>query len=608
MKSILAASLLLTLPAFAQDVIWGMGFSAGGNPLTTDTPNPMHRFKDLNGDGLFTDNEIFSLVNIDVTSSSNSFVPDMGWVWEDGRLTFYWSEGDNAEAYIVRGQDLDNDGILETGEVTTWFAPSTYYRDPEAIAVWRNPATNRTVVYISNTESGSNPRGIIRLEDVDGSGTVDPATEANLYVDPSMNLMVPGKNGGMVAITSTNFVNLRRHPSGDLLAYAQGGFVTATQDPVTGALVYGTNPDTFAWLRFSDNGAGNPPTASVFMNMSALNDMPQYVDFANGTLPTADMNPSFGGAVLAPVPSHGFHQFTFLDIDYAGGLGGSNVYYFGSESRTSSGQGLSDGVATPEPIQAGVVFRAEDINFNGQIDAGELTLWSNYSIGAFGGLAPANTGTNLFDVGVWDMSVANGRVHFAHDESVFTFADANNSGVIELGEVVEFQPDQTQGTSLLYGNGFGPFVDGQRTLPANSMAGPFGAGFQPVGDGCAGPTSGKIAQLDAYGDASLGSTFTLRVLNVGTPFDLVFMVIGDNQINTPIGILPGCTQYSSAENTAAPVLPNPAGFADFQISIPNVAALVGASAVFQSAFIDSAAPGSRPLPVYTTNGMVVTVQ
>lgn len=616
MKAILISSLLLAAPSLAQDVIWGMGFSAGGDPLTTDTPNPMHRFKDLNGDGIYTDNEIFSLVNVDATTSSNSFVPDMGWCFENGRLTFYWSEGDNNEAYVVRGQDLDNNGILEAGEVTTWFTPpaNTFYRDPEAIAVWRNPATNRTVVYISNTEtsggagSGSTPLGIIRLEDVDGNGTVDPATESNVHVDASVGLTVPGKNGGTVAIGSTNWINLRIHPDGDLLAYANGGFVTATQDPVTGALVYGTNPDTFAWLRFADNGAGNAPTASVFMNMSQLNDMPQFVDFTNGTLPTADMNPSFGNQTIGLIPSAGYHQFTFLDIDVGGGLGGRNVYYFGSESRSTSGQALSDGVNNPEPIQSGVVFRAEDLNLNGDIDPGEMTLWSNFSVGTFGGLPTANTGTNLFDVGVWDMSAANGRVQFAHDESVFTFDDANQNGVIELGEVTEFMPDQTQGTSLLYGNGFGPFIDGARSLPANSMAGPFAAGFQPVGDGCIGATSGRIAQIDAYGSPDLGSTFTIRALNVGTAFDLVFLVVGDQQISTPIGPLPGCTQYSSAQNTFAPVFPNPAGFADFAVTIPNAPALVGAVAVFQSAFLDSNAPTNRPLPVYTTNGLVVTVQ
>jgi hypothetical protein len=611
-KSLLTISITTTLalatPGFAQDVIWGLGFSAGGNPLLTDTPNPMHRIKDLNGDGLYTDDEVFSLVNVDATTSVNSFVPDMGWVWEDGRLTFYWSEGDNNEAYIRRAQDLDNNGVLEAGEVTTWFAPSGYYRDPEAISVHRNPTTNRTVVYIANKSSRTADRGIVRLEDIDGDGVIDPATEATMFVAPALGLTVPGKNGGTVTITSENFINLRRHPSGDLLAYAQGSFVTSSQDPVTGAITYGTNPDTFAWLRFADNGAGNPPTASIFMNMSSLNDMPQFADFANGTLPTADMNPTFGGASLAPFPSNGFHQFTFLDIDYGGGFAGSDVYYFASEARDSSGQGLDDGINPVEPVQTGAVFRAEDINFNGQIDPGELTLFAFYGLGSYGGLPTASTALPFTNVGIWDMSAANGRVQFAQDESVYTFDDLDGNGTIETHEVTRFTPDTTQGTSLLYGNGFGPFIDGQRSLPSHSMAGPFAPGFQPIGDGCAGPTSGKIPQIDAFGTPTVGSTFTLRVLHVASPNDPAFMVVGDTQVDQPIAVLPGCRQYSSATGSLPFVFPNPAGYADFQITIPNSASLVGASAVFQSAFVDSAAPANRPVPFYTSNGLVATVQ
>lgn len=610
---------LLCAGLVAQDHVVTLGHSSqSGN---NGQSYPAFRVKDQDFDGIASvPGELMPFLSRCWTTRQYSatepypkcFYTDVRFAVENGELAFYFSESE--EGRIVRGVDSNHDGILQDSEVTEFFFfpivnnGNAVRFSPDAVAVHRDPVTNQTRVYVGMDDPTA-LRGIWRLVDLNGDGDAMDAGEYAPFVNASMGLTVPG-NAGPVAISRDDWENLRVLPNGNVIGFQNGSNVN--QDPVTGQYLPPANgQDAFAWFGFVDNNGTASPY--LFFNPSALNALPQFVDFQNGTFPTFDQQTA---------PTVRANNVRFVDVVAAAGPAGQDVYYITMKRQQNRGGDVNiNGV-----VVSGLVYRALDNNGNGAVDPGELSLWCNITPAAVGTVQPV-TFTNLangavinqFGSDTYAVSAASDRsFSFVYDnasqKAVVTLRDADFSGVIDQGEanMVYYSPQGPSGFGFPFNATFGPFVMGMVSLPNGLLPGPFGPGVQTIGDGCIAPGRGLRPVMDTwYGSPAVGNTAfqagVIRSLPFVANFLLASFVPAPNPLNLGLlGLPAGCFGYLQNPTTVGFALSDPQGRARFPVGIPNNANLQGVSLLMQTATYDATNTGV--IPFYTSNAIQLTVQ
>jgi hypothetical protein len=596
--------------AAAQDHYIPLGFaSAAGPPAASYS---VMRAKDQNQDGRIQNSELSAfLTTCFHTSGGTCFMTDAQAVVENGEVAFYFT--DSEQGRVIRGVDLDHDGQLSAGEVTEFFffgirtSPATAVNllAPDTLAVYRDQANNRTIVYVGLDNTAPSTlgftHGIYRLVDLDGNGDAKGVGESSLFAATSMGMQVPGTSGPVTV--NVDFIRLLRVlPGGKLVAFAQGRAV----NPATPTI----QPDQNVFYGFTDsNGTA---TAEVWFNSSTLNALPRHPDFANGTFPNWDTyDPS-----TVPPTQNCFARFVAVSPH---GFLGLPVYYIGS----------SYGVSDPTDFNvngqhiAGLVYRVLDLNNNQVIDPGELTLWANISGTTYNGVAPV-TYTNILsslpvstiDRRWWGMSATDdGAVSFTYDSgsvhtAVVSMHDNNFDGMIDNSEIAMTWVDDVHPFPL--NSTLGGFYDDFMSLQDGTMPGPFPTGVTTVGDGCTAPGRGLKPVMDVWnGGPRVGNTaFRLGPIRL-VPSALAFVLADFSAAPSPVplgplGLSPACFSYLQSPVTLALLLADANGRAQLPVAIPNNAGLAGLSLFFQAAAFDPTS--TQPLPFYTTNALHLVVQ
>lgn len=610
--ALLAASLAAQGPAPVQDHLLCVGFAGeqgpSGNPPVS---YPVARYKDNNLDGVIdpiTELHAFLKKEFTTNGANGAFMTEFRYVVEDGELAFYFT--DSGDGIVMRGQDLNHNGLLEDTEVTRFklFGPGSGTGSlfaPEGLAVHRDTANNRTIVYVG-LDSGSAVRGIWRLVDQNGDGDAEDTGEAAKFVDGTKGLTVPGKTGP-VTIQSDWWQKLLTTPTGRLIAYNNGPTSLSTA----------RNPDMFCWYLFTDtNGTAS---AEVWFNPSTLNGIATHPDFTvGGRFPNWDI-------VLptATPPRHpAWNDVSRVALDRRGLFPGFDVYYVMAGYRNGAGFGDAN-LDTPSVPVSGLIYRIVDRNFNERIDQGELDLHANISNRAVAGVAPftyvdrntTNTVLVLSDV-IADIAAANGELYLTwlgKPRNVCTIAmkDANANGTIETGEAFQFYV--TPGAGGSYPPPFqalnGPYINagGAGPIARGLLPGPFPAGLAPEGTGCAGSNGLRILVETFGGEAKVGSASLQLGMVRGAANAPAAMWIGATRRNddlTAIG-MPRCTLYTEIavlQNTTT----DADGLARFPLPIPNNPSLAGVTFYSQWAVVDAALTGR--LPVVTSNVLKVAIQ
>ena len=594
--------LLLTVgTAASQDHLFGVGFADNVGPSATGGNSfPVTRYRDLDKDGLIDANtELFPFLRQCFSGpqgngNAGGFFADLRAVAENGEYAFYFVDSSASGAgCVMRGVDLDHDGVLSNAEVTLFHSFGTS-NAPDSIAVHRDVANGRTIVYVA-LDTGR--KGIHRLVDLNGDGDAQDAGEASVFVDATKGLTVPGTNGP-VALVADAWIRVRVTPSGRVLAYNHGPNQSST--PRT--------PDMFAWYAFTDsNGTAS---AQLWFNPSTLNGLPTHPDFATGgRFPNYDLQ-NLGGTQFHPTFAH----VSMLEIDPRGVLPGYDAYYITADYRPT-GWGNTN---LNNQVVSGLVYRVVDRNFNEQIDAGELDLYVNVSGQTWNNVAPIalpdratqTSLTTLNDL-VQDIGAADGALHVYGEnrnrDCVWTCVDANSNGVIEANEVVQpfFTPSPFP---YPFSVQFGPFGRGSDPIRAGTMPGPFPAGLAPEGRGCA-TTGSMFPVMDALGGEPRhgNAGFEIGMLR-GMPGQPVTMLLGLQRATVDLGVLnmPGCTLYTLPLLNVGPIALDGLGRTYVPLPLPNDPTLVGLAFTTQFAIVDLSA--TNRLPVFTTNALRVTVR
>jgi hypothetical protein len=632
----------LAAAAAAQEHILPLGFATNAGPPTDDVP--VARLKDNDLDGSIQPgiemasflNWIPSAANIRVGyPSALNFMVDGRYVIENGEPAFYFT--DTEEARVIRGVDQNHNGFLDQTEITVFFAfglstttsgttNSNGLLAPDTLAVHRDAANNRTIVYVAldntNASTLGFTHGIYRLIDVNGDGdAMDTGIDyAAMFVDSTMGLTVPGRSGP-VAITRDFWNKLRVAPGGKLLAFAQGAAVNGPP--------YVVQPEMNAWYAFTDNNGTAVP--AVWFNGSALNDLPMHPDFDDPRVPSIALFPNWDIQVLASTTRR--HFGGFLGIAPGAGPGGADVYVIGgSYNTTGSGDVNPAGQAI-----AGLYYRVVDANNNHSIDPGELSLFCNISGTTYNGVAPVTftNPTNAVVVSAltgrqWGFDVApdDGSFHFTYvfsatQAGIVSARDGNGNGVVETAEMsVPTVIQQTGSSPYPFDQALGPFYNSIVTLPEALMPGPFATpaapangtvGVSTVGDGCVAPLRGLKVVMDTWnGNPQVGNlgfkVGAIRMLPMVPAFvvaDFAFAAVPLPL--APLGLGPGCFSYLQAPTTIGFVLSDTKGRAILNTPIPNGPMLAGLTIGFQCAVYDPGNP-TQPLPYFTTNALRVVIQ
>jgi hypothetical protein len=605
--------LCLTAALAAQDHVISLGHSAqSGNNAQS---HPAARVKDNDLDGFASvPAELKAFLSRCYTTRNYSasepypkcFYTDVRYALENGEPAFYFSESE--EGRIVRGVDANHDGVLQDTEVTEFYFFGARFA-PDSVAVWRDAANNRTIVYVAMdaTASGATQRGLWRMIDQNGDGDALDAGEAAPFVQAGMALTVPGTSGP-VTIASDDFEYVRVTSAGKVIAYQAGADVPpgtlGNFPPLAG--------DAFCWFSFTDNNGTAVP--AVFLNPTTLNNIPQFPEFQNGTFPSSDMPGNN--------PLNRCNQLRFVDVVARGGPSGEDVFFVTMKRQTNRGGDANiNGV-----VVSGLVYRAVDTNQNGLIDSGEMAPWCNITNAPVGALQPVsfiNQANSLpvlqFSTDIYAVSAAaNGSFSLIYDNSalkaIVTMRDADNSGVIDQGEVNMVYYSAQIGGSFTppFHASFGPFVMGLASLPDGLLPGPFPVGVTAIGDGCAYQSQDLRPVMETWRGVPQVGNSQFVVGAIRTLFGSAnFFVADANTAPSPVSLAPlgfaaGCFSYLQNPITVGFVPGDPVGRAFLPLPIPPNGALAGTVLHFQGVTLNTAAVGV--LPFFTTNALRVTVQ
>ena len=294
-----------------------------------------HRFDDLNGDGVFTVGEV--AIHVDPTHPASDRVNSLVTVEEGGVLANYFlKEVGNT---IYRGVDIDADGQLEAGEITTFRDVPAL--DGTAIAKALDVTDDGAVWYAAGVALANDVLGLVRLEDLNADGDANDVGESVQLVD-----------GGAP------------HPfEHDLgTATTEAWAIWEVASAGDGVIVYNGDDDQ-ALFRYEDlNDDGDVLDAGesvLFLNATGERaDLPQNPDFADGTLP--DLNTQAG------FPATTGYLATTLE-------NGVRAYYLGTV--VGPGDSGSSVNLSGDAVNF-LIFRAVDLNNDRDVnDAGEVTLW-----------------------------------------------------------------------------------------------------------------------------------------------------------------------------------------------------------------------------------------
>ncbi|MFO1053874.1 MAG: hypothetical protein U1F36_16780 [Planctomycetota bacterium] len=585
------------------DYLFLLGYSDSQGPTGPSTQSyPVSRFKDLNGDGAISDsNELFAFLKVSYNTRNlsggilASFMSDMSWCQEGDNIAFYIA--DSADGRITRGVDSNNNGVLDNNEVTEFFDFQSAFA-PDGIAVHRDNA-GVTHVYVALDDSASpyGP-GIHELIDGNGDGDAKDAGEQTPFVNAAMGLTVAG-SAGTVTLTSMLFEQVSVLDNGTVLAYSRGSSSATTAN----------SPDQYAWYAF--NKVGGVTTASVFFNPSQANGLVTHPDFAaGGTFPQWDV-------VVGTAPN----TKVYSDVQFFAAapptLFGPRDYFFGAAYNNPFRYLNPSSV----PVH-GLFYRWRDANSNFAIDAGEITLWANFSGNVVAGVQPfalsLSGGGSIPDLNqqVFTIEAKDGQLHVCWgsgstaNKSWALLQDTNSNGVIETGEARQSYAFSSAANPV-YHPSFGPFIKDASAFGRGFMPGPFPAGLTPYGQGCALPSNGLAPVCDAFGGMPQVGNASFGVAVERVPFGAgMYLEIGLSQASTPLP--PGLGGGSNcilltdlAIGVFGPFAADTDGVAGLQLPIPAVPALAGGNLDTQWLTIAAVGPNVQ---LFTSNALQITIQ
>jgi len=161
-----------------------------GSYLVSDTTEDvLLRLRDLDGDGdaldageatLFYDGTGASASGVELTSARGMFADGDGVVWVASANT-----GGGGVDAIVRLEDLDGDGdASDAGEAVEFYTPAPGGSVGDSIPSAVARIGDGAVYYVETGSTGVLPKGVYRLEDLDGSGVIDGNNEVSLFFEP----------------------------------------------------------------------------------------------------------------------------------------------------------------------------------------------------------------------------------------------------------------------------------------------------------------------------------------------------------------------------------------------------------------------------------------
>lgn len=604
---ILLASLCVCGIAAAQgpfpngDYLFLTGFSDSSGPTGPATQSyPASRFKDLNGDGVISDaTELFAFLKVSYNTRNlssgilASFMSDMSWCQEGSNWAFYLS--DSADGRITRGVDSNFNGVLDNSEVTEFFDFQSR-TSPDGIAVYRDGA-GVTHVYVAQDDSGSPfGRGIHELVDLNGDGDATDPGEQTPFVTAAMALTVPGISGP-VTLTSQLWEQVHVLDDGTVISYSRGSSTATTAN----------TPDQFAWYAFTK--VAGVTTASVFFDPSRANGIPTHTDFdVGGAFPQWDVNVTSGTTTKQYGDVQYFAAATpppFGPRDYFFGANYNNPFRYLNPSAV--------------PVH-GLFYRWRDANSDYRIDAGEITLWANFSGNTVAGVAPfvvnLSGGGTIPDLNqqVFSIEAKDDQLHVCWgtggtaNKSWMLLQDSNANGVIETAEARQSYAF-SGATNAVYHPSFGPFVKDASAFQRGFMPGPFPTGLVPYDQGCPNPVNGLSPVIDAYGGMPQVGNASFGVAVERCPVSTSnYLLAGIGRSLTPLppGLgLPGCNILTPFFGLFGPVPADFDGVASMPLALPNDPSLVGGMINFQ--WLSVAVVGAQ-LTLVTSNGLEVTIQ
>ena len=559
---------------------------------------PVSRFKDLNGDGVISDaDELFAFLKVSYNTRNlssgllASFMSDMSWCQEGTNFAFYIA--DSGDGRITRGVDSNNNGVLDNNEVTEFFDFNSGFA-PDGIAAFRD-AAGVTHVYVAQDDSGSPfGQGIHELIDGNGDGDATDPGEQTLLVDAAMNLTVAG---GTVTLTSMLWEQVHVLDDGTVIAYSRGSSSAATAN----------SPDQYAWYAFTK--VAGQTVASVFFNPSQANGLPTHPDFdVAGAFPQWDVT-------VGTTPNTKLYAEVQYFAAAPATLFGPRDYFFGA------GYNNPYRYLNPQSVPVhGLFYRWRDADNNYRIDAGEITLWANFSGNTVAGVLPfalnVPGGSSIADLNqqIFTVEAKDSQLHVcwgtggSANKSWALLEDLNSSGTIETGEAYQSYAYSAAANGV-YHPSFGPYVKDASAFGRGFMPGPFPAGLTPYGQGCPHPANGLEMVCDAFGGMPRVGNASFGVAVERTPFGSgMYLLIGVGQTSTPLppGLgLPSCVVLTNFFGAFGPFASDLDGVAALGLGIPNTPALAGGFLHVQ--WLTAYSTGG-PLQLFTSNGLQIQIQ
>ena len=502
---------------------------------------------------------------------------------------------------LIRLDDTDANGsYLDAYETNLLFefSPASAMMNYEFVNVRVREEGGEAAVYLVNNRfpGGFRPE-VLRGEDLDGSGRIEPAEMVQL-IDLELTLGSTSQGAEGVALHPDGSVwAATDFPGGGLVRY-QGGSTTvyiddnagATQTTNQSAVLATVDTDDFTRLSWAGNGViafidgfAADRTEAVFKfedanSNGAVNDTDELTPFLVPTdvNPNWAANPDFGTVLRSfkiPNPNAGMPDeppFFVGRLNHLSTQVESSIetYYFACDSSSTGSFAQNEFGA----VLYGLVYRGQDNNLDGDCnDAGEVTLFYDGTIASGGAQLDKVLGVEAYGGSLYVLHLAG-----ASAPSVSILTDLNADGdALDAGEI-QFQVwDESVLPDLPVWEAF-LFADGMAAFDPDLLAPPLSQDAELSGVGCA-PFAGPVPQIGGVGDFAIGSsTFRARITN-GNPSSVALLLIGNGGpwlgIPTPVDLglilgLPGCFLYQNAVIDFTGVT-SPQGEIEFPLALPN---------------------------------------
>jgi hypothetical protein len=450
---------------------------------------------------------------------------------------------------ILRLEDIDGDGtVTGPGEIIEWAdtRAGAGVSNTSPDALDHDPITGAFYVTDDNYSSGVQPAAGIHLyQDLNADGDANDLNEFKQFVDAVAGLSIAG-TVGQVAI--------------DL-----GDFEAIMYDSTNGFAISFAQQDNMLYAFQDLNGDGDAMDAGEAWNFCNLVDdvvgLELNADVASGALPNAGC-PSTSGIGM-------YSTLEVLEFDPAAGPAGEDVYWIMSTASSATCNNAG-----------GRVFRG--IDYNGDLDlndAGEVVLFYD---GAVSAQAIPSCYAGAAHDGGFSLRSGGGSLYFLKD------VNGNNSAM-DAGDATWMGDDS-----------LGHFVGEMDNMPVGAFAIPSTPNPNWTLFGTAGTTSaGTNPSISSNGHPVIGQTLEIYLdggLAGGN--NLLFLGLSNTTWNRPpllalpydmTGVgAPGNTLFVSGE-FQFPSSSNAAGSALLQLNIPNNPAFIGMDLYFQWYCVDPTA-------------------